>query len=137
MAYDRKEFLAKVTERAQERNAGMLPVLRQLQAVAPVMQKLLTGSDTWDRYLTYLQGFIEQAQAAKTRAQALIGGPEASDPQVLARLRVDIIVADAMTEAWQLAIELPKGLIDGATEASKIITRFEKNDEQTAGKADS
>lgn len=130
MAYDRKEFLTSVAERAKERQAGLLPVLRQLQAVAPVMERLMTGTDAWDRYLTYLQGYIEQAQAAKARAQSMIGSPEAGDPQMLAKLRVDIIVADAMSQAWQAAIELPAALINGATEASKTIARFEaKNDE--------
>lgn len=97
----------------------------------------MTGTDTWDRYLTYLQGYIEQAQAAKVRAQSMISSPEAGDPQILAKLRVDIIVADAMSQAWQAAIELPSALINGATEASITISRFEKIDDQTPGNSQS
>lgn len=126
MAFDRKDFLATITERAQERNTIMMPALRQLQAVSPVMQTLLTGSDAWDRYLTYLQGYIEQAGEAKARAQSKITAPEAADPLVLAKLRVDILTADAMADAWKVAINLPHVLINGATEASKTISQFEE-----------
>ena len=76
-------------------------------------------------------------RAAKVRAQSKVGGPEASDPLVLARLRVDIIVADAMAEAWQAAIELPRSLINGAADASKTISRFEDAKNETARQAQS
>ena len=137
MAFDRNEFLANVTERAQERNAALMPALRQLQAVAPVMQTLLTGSDAWDRYLTYLQGYIEQAGAAKVRAQAKMSDPMVWDAHDLTKLKSDILIADAMIDAWKAAIELPRSLINGATEASKTISRFEEAKNETAGQTQS
>lgn len=137
MSFDRDQFLATVSQKAQERNAALMPALRQLQAVAPVMEKLLTGSDTWDRYLTYLQGYIEQAETAKARALAKITSPEAADPLVLAKLRVDILTADAMISAWNASMSLPHILIGGAGEASKTIFRFEEAKNATAGQAES
>lgn len=133
MPFDKSQFLATVAERAQERNASLMPVLRQLQAVAPVMQSLLTGSDAWDRYLTYLQGYIEQASAAKIRAQSKMSDPMVWDAHDLTKLKSDILIADAMIDAWRAAIELPKSLINGATEAGKTIARFEESKNETAG----
>lgn len=137
MAFDRKEFLDTISERAQERNAAMMPALRQLQAVAPVMQSLLTGSDAWDRYLTYLQGYIEQAEDAKARAQSKITSPEAADPMVLAKLRVDILTAESMVEAWEAAINLPHVLISGASEAAKTIAKIGEEKNGSTGQAQS
>lgn len=131
MAFDRKEFLSTITDRAQARNAEMMPALRQLQAVAPVMEKLLTSNESWDRYLTFLQGYIKEAEMAKARALSKITAPEAADPLVLAKLRVDILTADAMIEAWQSALELPHALIAGAGEALKTISRFEESKNAT------
>lgn len=126
MSFDKDDFLANVSNRIQERNFALMPALRQLQAAAPVMHKLLTGSDAWDRYLTYLQGYIEQAEQAKIRAQAKMSDPRIWDGENLMKLKSDILIADAMAEAWAAAMELPKALIAGAEEASKTIARFEE-----------
>lgn len=126
MSFEKAEFLANVASRVQERNSALMPALRQLQAVAPVMEKLMTGSDSWDRYLQYLQGYIEQADQAKIRAQTKMGDPRVWDSGDLMKLKSDILIADAMAEAWTVAIELPKALIAGANEASLTIARFEE-----------
>ena len=122
--FDKRDFLDSVAKRAGERQSNIMPLLRAAQAVAPIMEKLTTGNAEWDRYLQYVQGYIEQAGKAKATAQAKIGGPEAGDPLVLAKLRVDIIVADAMTEAWTAAINLPHILVHGGEQATAEILRF-------------
>jgi hypothetical protein len=124
VSYDRKEFLDTVSKKAQERTANVMPLLRAVQAVAPVMEKLLTDTH-WDHYLAYLQGYVNQAKAAKENAQAKLSDPAVWDTGQLTKLKSDIIVADAMIEAWTTAMQLPKALISGAEEANKTIARFE------------
>lgn len=132
MSFDRKEFLDTVTQRSQERTSNLMPLLRQAQAVAPVMEKLLTGTD-WDRYLSYLQNLINLARAAKESAQDKLGSdPNVWDVNSLTKLKSDILVADGMIKAWTLAMELPKALIAGAEEAGKIISRYETKDTEKA-----
>ncbi len=131
--FNREDFLATVAKRAGERQSNIMPMLRAAQAVAPVMAKLTTGNPEWDRYQQHLQGFIEQAQSAKAGAQGKITGPEAGDPLILAKLRVDIITADAMIEAWTTALNLPAALIQGGEEATTLIKRFRENQDESAG----
>lgn len=126
MSFDRDQFLETVTKKAQERTSGLMPLLRQAQSVAPVMERLITHTD-WDKYLQYLQSYINQAERAKANAQRRMGDPSVWDTSLLAKLKSDILVADAMIEAWTAAMELPKALIAGADEAGKIIARFEEN----------
>ena len=138
MSYDRDEFLATVTKRAGERTANMMPLLRAAQAVAPIMEKLTTGNAPWDRYLQHLQAYVEQAQAAKANAQAKQSDPAIWDPNVLAKLKGDIIAADAMIEAWVTAMQLPRMLIQGGDEATAQIARFqEKERENATGQSES
>lgn len=124
MSFDRTEFLETLTKRANERTSSLMPLLRQAQSVAPVMDRLVTNTD-WDKYLQYLQSYINQAERAKANAQHKLGDPSVWDSSLLAKLKSDILVADAMIEAWTAAMELPKALIAGADEAGKIIMRFE------------
>lgn len=135
MSFDKPEFLATIAKRAGDRQANIMPLLRAAQAVAPIMEKLATGDANWDRYLQYLQGYVGQARAAKLNAQEKIGNPKAIDPLVLAQLRVDIIVADAMVEAWTVAMQLPNILIRGGEEATATIIRFQENKNEPAGNA--
>lgn len=130
MSFNREEFLETVTKKAQERTSGLMPLLRQAQSVSPVMERLVTNTD-WDKYLQYIQSYINQAERAKVSAQRKIGDPNVWDASLLAKLKSDILVADAMIEAWTAAMELPKALIAGADEAGKIIARFEDKDEAT------
>lgn len=122
--YDKAEFLASVRNRAQTR-ADNMPFLRAAAAVAPVMEKLTTHSEHWDRYLSYLAGFIKQAEAFKANAQAKLGDPNTWQPDLLMKLKSDILVAESAIQAWMSAMELPKALIAGGEEAVQIITRFE------------
>ena len=127
--FNREEFLATVAKRVGERQSNIMPLLRAAQAVAPIMEKLTTGNVEWDRYLQYVQGYIEQARAAKANAQAKIG--EAGETKALHKLRTDIITADAMIEAWTTAINLPAILIHGGEQATVEILRFKAKDEPT------
>ncbi len=126
MSFDKSEFLETVTQRANERTSSLMPLLRQAQSVAPVMDRLVTNTD-WDKYLQYLQSYVNQAGRAKANAQDKLGDPSVWDASLLVKLKSDILIADAMIEAWTAAMELPKALIAGADEAGKIIARFETN----------
>lgn len=126
MSYDRQEFLDSVSKRAQSRTADNMPFLRAAAAVAPVMEKLTTGSEHWDRYLSYLSGFIKQAESFKANAQAKLSDPLTWDSATLIKLKADILMADSAIQAWVSAMELPKALMANGDEAVKVISRFEE-----------
>ncbi len=132
LSFDRADFLATITKRAGERTANLMPMLRVAQAVGPVMKALQTGNDVWDRYLTHLAGYIAQANEAKATAQAKLADPNVWDTNMLTKLKSDILVCEAMTEAWTLAMNLPKALIEGSELASQEIARFNNAKPATA-----
>ena len=125
MSFDRAQFQAALAQRAGERTGNLMPMLRVAAAVGPVMQRLLTGTDAWDRYLSHLQGYIDQALQAKAAAQAKLADPAVWRGNDLMKLKSDVIVADAMIEAWTLAMNLPRALIEGGELARAQIARFE------------
>ena len=124
MSFDKADFLATVSKRSQERQAANMPLLRAAIAVAPIMEKLITGSETWDKYLQYLQAYIQQAETSKANAQAKMSDPAVWDSGLLTKLKSDILVAEAYIDAWKLAMQLPKALIKGGEEAQTPIARF-------------
>lgn len=136
MAFDRKQFLDNLAETRRKREAGMLPALQAAQAVAPVMEKLMTGDPNWDRYLQHVQELRNQAVAAKARAEAKQRDPLIWDHETMSRLKSDIISAEAYIEAFTLCMELPKALIENAEIAKQTIARLEAGNDQTTGKTD-
>ncbi len=125
MPFDKAEFLSTVAKRAGERSANLMPALRVALAVGPVMKELQTGNDAWDRYLSHLQGYIDKATEARTLVQRKLADPNVWDANALTKLKSDIMVCEAMIEAWGAAMTLPKALLAGAEVAQAQITRFE------------
>lgn len=126
--YDRKAFADRVADKAKRRDAAQLPAFRALQAVGAVMAKLTTTSDEWNRYLQLLQGQIDKTRVVREAAQEKMSDPAIWDPQHLAKLKSDIREADAMIAAWELAMRLPKALIEGGAEATELLNKLETND---------
>ncbi len=131
MPYDRDEFIAGIAARRKETVSAQMPLLRQMAAVAPVLERLQTGGD-WDRYLQFLAGLIEKAETRKAAAQQTDADPTVWDPQQRTKLKCDILVADAYIAAWRIAMELPKALIEGGEKAMQAIAEFEKKNGQPA-----
>ena len=119
----------------EERARQMMPLLRLIEGAAPVMQAVLTTSEHWNRYLTFLQGYVERTKARKMAAEFRLADPAVWDPQALMKLKGDILAASAMIEAWEVAIQLPRAIIDGGAEAEKMIKEFEEKYDQAAGAA--
>lgn len=129
MAYDRKDFDDGAAERKQARRVEFLPMARVLAGAAPVMSAL-TGDASWDRYLTYLQGFVERTTAALVSTRAKLDDPNLWGHLELVKLKSDILVAEGMVQALTLAINLPKAILEGAEQAQKLITEFEQEVEK-------
>ena len=132
MPYDREDFLKAAGAKSIERTREIMPLLRAVEAAAPVMQKMLTGSEHWDRYLSYLQGFVEKAKQRKAVTFAQIENPAILADPDLRRLKNDLVIAQTMIDAWTLAIELPNAIMENAEKAQEVINRFEQEHEKPA-----
>lgn len=129
MTYDRKAFHDAVAEKASKRQAQALPAMRAAQAAGVIAQKLTTGSDEWNRYLSYLQGQIDKTRKQRDAAQAKLADPAIWDPQALNKLKADMLQADAMIAAWEWAMALPKALVDGGAAATEFLNKLDKENE--------
>lgn len=134
MTYDKASFLAKVTESREKREAAQRNNLQTIIAVAPVMEKLMTGEPHWDRFLQHIEHMRLQAVAAKTRAELKQRDPMIWDHETMSKLKSDIIAADAYIEAFDICMSLPKALIEDAELAKQNLARFEAGNDKSAEK---
>ncbi len=132
MSYDRAQVREAAERRDIARTREALPQLRAMQAQAPLMAALVTGNDAWDRYHSFLQDLTNKAKAQKEAAHAKLADPGIWDPQQLSKLKSDILQADAMVQAWELAMQLPRALIEDGQKAGDLIVEFEKKHETSA-----
>lgn len=124
MIADRDDFAASVKDRKQERNVSMLPMARMLAGAAPVMEAL-TKDANWNRYLTMLQGVAERASAQAESAARKLTDPALWKHEEMLKLKADVLVGEAIVQTLQLAIGLPKAIMEGAGDAQTIINEFE------------
>lgn len=134
MTYDKKNFLDTVKENREKREAAARTNLQTVIAVAPVMEKLMTGDGNWDRYLQHIEHMRLQAVAAKTRAEAKQRDPMIWDHETMSKLKSDIIAADAYIAAFEICMNLPKALIEDAALAKQNLARFEAGNDKSSEK---
>jgi len=137
MSYDRKDFLEAVKEKAHKRRVDALPSVMALQAAGVIMARLTTGSAEWNRYLSYLQGQIDKTRVQKENAHTKLADPAIWEPYQLNKLKADIIASDAMITALQWAMELPKALVDGGTEATEFLNKLDRENDKDSAQAQS
>ncbi len=129
MAYDRSDHVATIRDRQQERAREIMPLVRLVASAATVMHGL-TENEHWNRYLTYLQGIIETWVKARDSAAVKLGSPAVWSHEELLKLKCEVLVANATIDAFRLAINLPKAIMAGKSEAERIIGEFERTMEK-------
>ena len=137
MSFDRKEFLDTLAEKANQRKANSAPAMRVLAAASVVMEKLITKSEEWNRFLSYIQGQIEKTRAQKESAHQKLADPSIWEPYQLNKLKSDLIAADAMITALEWVMQLPKALIDGGADAQEFLNKLDRENDKTANTAQS
>lgn len=128
MSFDRQDYKASQADKTHERNAQMLPMARILAGAAPIMDRM-TNSEDWNRYLSYLQGFMERLTKQREIALSKLADPALWNTESLLKLKSDILVANTGIEWLNLAISLPKAIMEGAEKANSLIADFESKRE--------
>jgi hypothetical protein len=122
MSFDRKDFAQSTKTHQIKRAEEMMPVARLIAGAVPVMTDL-TQNESWNRYLTILQGFIERWTQARETARNKLSDPAIWLAEDLIKLKSDILVAQATIDALQTAMQLPKLILDGGTSAEDFIIK--------------
>jgi len=129
--YDRQDFAKLQQDKADNRVREAMPQLRMIQQVAPVMQKLVTTAEHWNKYLEFLSAQVERLRRLMEHAQSKLADPAVWEYTSLAKLKGDVLRAEAMLDAFEFAMQLPKAIIDDAGKVDVIISQFEAKDEAT------
>lgn len=120
MTYDRTDFAQSTKVRDIKRAQEMMPVARLIAGAQPVMNAL-TQDAHWNRYLTILQGFIERWKVSREAAQQRLSDPTIWETVDLLKLKSDVLIASATIEALDIAIQLPKLILEGGNAAEEFI----------------
>jgi len=97
-----------------------------LAAVAPRMEAL-TKDDRWDTYLGFLSGVRGKIEASRSAAQERMGSPSLVNHDELMQQKLLMLINEAQLQAIDLAIGLPKVLIESSSEAQKLVDRFNES----------
>ena len=121
--FDRKDFKVLSDAKKEERMQGQLPALRALMAVAPKMEQL-THDEKWDTYCGYLAGIKEKLESAKSGAQARLNSPAVVNDDEMMTHKISLLVNDAQIQMIDLALALPKVMLDSAENAKELIAKW-------------
>ena len=124
MPYDRSEHAVGVKERQHARANELMPLVRLIAGASPLMERLTTKDEHWNRYLQYLNGLIDKWVVTRDAAAAkLINGSTWNHEEML-KLKSDVMVADAMIAAWKIAMDLPKTIVGCKEQAQEVINKL-------------
>lgn len=132
MDADRSDVTALRARRQEQKTREQLPAMRMLAAAAPVMDKLMTESDAWNRYLGMLQAQVERITKLRDFAKTRLADPGIWDPMALTKLKADVLQAEAMLGVLQFVMELPKALMEDGARAQQVVSQFEEKDKKDA-----
>lgn len=127
MTYSREQIAEAAERRRQKQAEAQIPRLRQIQAQAMVMDKLLTENDHWNTYLSFLQSVRQDVQASRDSAQGKQNDPTIWDPILLAQIKSNILRADSILETLDFVMSLPKALIEDGEKAKSLVLTFERS----------
>ena len=120
--FDREDF-EKVAKKGIERHK---PLLHQLIAAAPSMETL-TQSDEWNRYLTYLQTQILQAQKLQQTCITVLSDPNVTNHEDILKAKIAHASALSAEKAFTDAINIPKQIVDSGKSAEELLKQVDSN----------
>ncbi|MCP4900112.1 MAG: hypothetical protein GY906_24340 [bacterium] len=97
---------------------------------AAVDAQVVTGHESWDRYLSHLQGLVDQHKGFETQLRAALESPDVIDHATLMQNKMALRECRAKIEAWELAIRLPQELMSAGHAAREEREAIERPNDQ-------
>lgn len=85
--------------------------LEEIQRAAPQME-LLTGTEEWDKYLTYLQSLLESIELNIEHSKAVMLNPHSWNTEDLIREKMNLLKFEDRKDLLEFVMGLPKELIE-------------------------
>lgn len=112
---DREDWLALATKKKAEQRAEILNQVLH----SSVKLEALTGDPNWDHYLSMVQGLIESAEKERAPLERSLADSDILDHAELLKIKFNIARCTASIQSLQVAIGLPKKIIENAKQLGK------------------
>lgn len=106
MTFDRSDF-----EKTKKKKPINKPLLEEIVRAAPKME-LLTNSEPWDQYLTYLQAALDLTNDQLEYNNKLMLDPNSWDNESLMRTKMNLLRLREKKEVLEFVMTMPKELIE-------------------------
>ena len=108
-----------------ERQGRELTMMTQ----AAIDMKIMTGYTEWDKYLSYLQEFVNQTKAKQAEFERTLNDPMLVDHGPMLQAKIAARECAAVVTALTGAMELPVDIINNGDKAKGLIERMAEKDE--------
>lgn len=132
MTYDRKDWIDRVAARRADQAQDDDRRRLELVAQAAVPAEKLMSDPNWAIYQQQLQAAIERMRAHRTRLAETLNSPGCIGHEDMLRVKILILECDAMVNAWQAAIDLPRTVMESAERAAKVLEKLTEKYDSTA-----
>lgn len=107
MTFDRNDF-----EKSLKKTPAVnRPLLEEIVRSAPKME-VLTGSEEWDNYLTYLQTALDMTIGQLEYTNNLMLDPNSWDNESLMKTKMNLLRLREKKEVLEFVMQMPKELIE-------------------------
>jgi len=106
VTFDRNDF----DKREKKETVKDRPLLEEIVRAAPKME-LLTGSEEWDSFLTYLQAALDMTLDQLEYNNTLMLDPNSWDNESLMKTKMNLLRLREKKEVLEFVMTMPKELI--------------------------
>jgi len=112
MSFDRSDYIESTKDRRHEISSRRIQSLERLQQAA-VDAKYLTGEQSWDKFLSFVQAAMEETEKQMFQAQALMVDEHVISHEAMLQFKMEYLQAKAQAQAYRAVIALPSQLLAG------------------------
>jgi hypothetical protein len=123
MSFEREDFYKSL----KPKNSP-IPQLLAVAAIAPKISAL-THDENWNSYISYLSGIRGKLDSARLIAQEKMGDPSLVNGDEIMHQKITMLINEAQIQMIDLAIDLPRSLLESAKVAKELIRKFEEKNE--------
>jgi len=125
MGFDREEYRQQIAGKAKERITADAKNLHMIERAA-LDAVAVTSDPHWDLYLSYLQNAIEETKGQKARLMEKLGDSRVVESAEIMHLKLHIAECTGMLNAWIVARDLPKELMENGDKARSLLEKVEE-----------
>ena len=125
MTHDRADFDKLIADKAGKREQKHRPALEWL-AQAAVSAEQLMADPHWKVYQQYLAAAVGNTEQNADALRRKLASPLVVDHSEILITKIALAESEAMIRAWNVAISMPKEIMEKGEEAKSVLERLDK-----------